>query len=360
MSFLRLTCLGSLLVLAACTQSRVPLGTDDGGVRDGGGGVSCGPTTCAPGLVCCNESCGTCTRPGEGCSTLACVHTCGGDECPQGVFACCPGCPGEADFCAGMGGECPPVACPPPPVCFDGTECGEGEICCPGCSGEGFCVDESAGGCPDIACPPPGCFTDADCGAGVCCSDCEGGTFCSAAGTTCPTCPGDECRPMEARGVGFCDAFLGWAWNGMACEPLSGCGCEGADCGALAMDELSCEARFAHCGSRPCASDGECETNEWCNPCAHGSCGGCADCVAACTTSRCATGETATCRQVRPECGSEGTAIVVDGCWLCVDAYTCERFPAGDCRSTGCPDGSTCTACFMSYLCLEEGMACAL
>lgn len=357
MSLLRSICVGSLLVLAACTTSRVPLGSDDGGTRDGGG-ATCGPTTCGAGLVCCNESCGICARPGEGCITIACVHTCGGDECLPGVTACCPSCGDEPEFCAGPGGECPPVACPPP-TCEDGTACREGQICCPGCSGPGICVDEGTG-CPDIACPPS-CTTDDDCGfggVGLCCSDCVGGGYCSEDGS-CATCPGD-CGPMDARGVGFCDAFLGWAWNGMDCEPLSGCSCEGADCGEVSVDESDCASLHAHCASRPCSSDGECDTNEWCDPCAHGSCPVCADCVAACVDSRCATGESATCRMVRPECGDGGTAIVVDGCWLCVDAYTCERFPIGDCRSTGCPDGSTCTACFMSNVCLEDGMACAL
>lgn len=35
-------------------------------------GVQCGDTTCSPGLVCCNASCGTCTPPGVACTQIAC------------------------------------------------------------------------------------------------------------------------------------------------------------------------------------------------------------------------------------------------------------------------------------------------
>ncbi|MBI2393942.1 MAG: hypothetical protein HYV09_30510 [Deltaproteobacteria bacterium] len=35
-------------------------------------GVACGSTTCAPGDVCCNASCGICTPPGGMCIQLAC------------------------------------------------------------------------------------------------------------------------------------------------------------------------------------------------------------------------------------------------------------------------------------------------
>jgi hypothetical protein len=42
-------------------------------VPDGGvSGESCGDTECAPGLVCCNSSCGICTEPGGVCIQIAC------------------------------------------------------------------------------------------------------------------------------------------------------------------------------------------------------------------------------------------------------------------------------------------------
>lgn len=36
------------------------------------GGAQCGDATCNQGLVCCNASCGICTRPGEACIQIAC------------------------------------------------------------------------------------------------------------------------------------------------------------------------------------------------------------------------------------------------------------------------------------------------
>lgn len=36
------------------------------------GGEPCGETTCGEGLVCCNDSCGICTPPGDACITLEC------------------------------------------------------------------------------------------------------------------------------------------------------------------------------------------------------------------------------------------------------------------------------------------------
>jgi hypothetical protein len=38
----------------------------------GGGGVTCGKNTCASGEVCCNASCGICTKPDSACIQIAC------------------------------------------------------------------------------------------------------------------------------------------------------------------------------------------------------------------------------------------------------------------------------------------------
>jgi len=35
-------------------------------------GISCGPNICTNGTVCCNRSCGVCTKPGEKCLTVIC------------------------------------------------------------------------------------------------------------------------------------------------------------------------------------------------------------------------------------------------------------------------------------------------
>lgn len=355
MSKLRFALLASL-TLAACTQSRVPLGTHDAGAEDGA--VRCGPATCAAGEVCCNASCGICAPFGEGCIAIACPFTCGAEVCEPGVSACCPGCAPGQSMCAGPGGECPPVACPPPTSCADGSECFDGQECCTSCDGTSFCAEPGTS-CPDLLCPPRECESDVDCGMGAaCCSDCGGGSFCSEG--PCPLCPDpDVCRPMDAVGEGFCDLALGVVWDGASCVSISGCSCSGADCGRLHSSLEACEAVTAMCTSMGgCTTDLECGNASWCDPCAHGSCPACADCVQDCAPSPCATGEAPTCRLRRPECG-DGVAIVRDGCWVCVDAHSCEPFAPGDCRETGCPAGSTCTACFAGHACLAEGMACA-
>ncbi len=71
-------------------------------------GVACGTTQCAPGKVCCNASCGTCTDPGERCSQRVCgmnpfneSQSCGPSTCNVGEVCCNPSCgtcvhPGDA------------------------------------------------------------------------------------------------------------------------------------------------------------------------------------------------------------------------------------------------------------------------
>jgi hypothetical protein len=65
---------------------------------------------------------------------------------------------------------------------------------------------------------------------------------CRIAYQSCPP----TCVPMDARGVGPCDAVLGYAWNGSRCVSISGCECEGSDCERLASLEV-CEAAHARC-----------------------------------------------------------------------------------------------------------------
>ncbi|MFV8753823.1 hypothetical protein ACNOYE_25035 [Nannocystaceae bacterium ST9] len=65
---------------------------------------------------------------------------------------------------------------------------------------------------------------------------------------------GDPCQPDDALGVGLCDAFFGYAWNGEACVGQSGCECVGLDCEFLSFDIDECEAQHAECnGVPPCA-----------------------------------------------------------------------------------------------------------
>ena len=391
----------ALLALAGCTQSKVKLGEDDGGVDgsvvdDGGGGEVCGDNVCRAGEYCCNASCGFCAPEGEGCITIACPPepvVCNGVVCDEGVLECCPGCELGESSCGAPGGGCPPQRCEE--ICEDGTVCGPDEDCCPGCYGESFCVERGSG-CPEIACPPPmecpdgtlcepggqcceGCFgsfscapademcpvvdcptecrSGEDCPSGNCCADCEtGARYCSSG--PCPGCPPPPgpCEPMEARGVGECLLALGVAWNGDACVGLGGCTCEGPDCGRLYGSIEECERATWGCTDRSCDFDANCDPTEYCDPCGTSSCPECDDCVRACRPSPCATMEELTCRLVRPECGTDGVAIVVDGCWQCVDMRSCE--PIEDCRTTGCEPGSSCELCFTDYTCIPEGAVC--
>ncbi|KAK0633982.1 hypothetical protein B0T14DRAFT_395263, partial [Immersiella caudata] len=67
----------------------------------------CGPTICEKGLLCCNASCGVCTKPGQACTQQACGPRCGKILCPWGETCCNDSCgyctkPGEGctkEFC---------------------------------------------------------------------------------------------------------------------------------------------------------------------------------------------------------------------------------------------------------------------
>jgi hypothetical protein len=94
----------------------------------GGGGQSCGSTTCGPKEYCCNASCGTCAPLGSTCPQIACTK-CG----PMGI-ACQPG------FTCDPTGACVPACgpndCGPPPgvpsyICEDGTTGGFTGNCIP-------------------------------------------------------------------------------------------------------------------------------------------------------------------------------------------------------------------------------------
>jgi hypothetical protein len=62
----------------------------------------------------------------------------------------------------------------------------------------------------------------------------------------------DACSAMDATAVpddtgSSCFCFLGFAWNGSACEGLSDCACQGADCDKLAETVAQCEQAHAAC-----------------------------------------------------------------------------------------------------------------
>ena len=76
-------------------------------------------------------------------------------------------------------------------------------------------------------------------------------------------------------------------------------------------------------GVAECRSDLDCPPEEFCNPCGTSSCPVCRDCVAACTPHGCRTEPEPACNLLRPDCGEGQTAVVRDGCWVCVGLDSC-------------------------------------
>ncbi len=58
------------------------------------------------------------------------------------------------------------------------------------------------------------------------------------------------CAAQDASGVGACDLFLGYAWNGSTCVSLSGCSCSGAACRSLFSTPEACRAAYPSCDCR--------------------------------------------------------------------------------------------------------------
>jgi hypothetical protein len=57
----------------------------------------------------------------------------------------------------------------------------------------------------------------------------------------------DPCAAQDAHTVGSCEPFRGYAWNGQACEVISGCSCQGADCDNLFSTEQECQSAYTAC-----------------------------------------------------------------------------------------------------------------
>jgi hypothetical protein len=76
-----------------------------------------------------------------------------------------------------------------------------------------------------------------------------------------------SCRAQDARGVGPCDRFFGYAWDGQACVGISGCSCEGADCERLYQSLEACQAAHRACAPRRCGSRGlpPCGRDQYCD-----------------------------------------------------------------------------------------------
>ncbi len=133
----------------------------------------------------------------------------------------------------------------------------------------------------DGAVPPPDAAPDRD-------TSCDDGNE-----VLCDALP-PECEELEvAAAIDGCWACV----NAVTCRPWGEPGCEtNADCGPEA----------------------------WCNGCATGSCPFCEDCVAGCTPHDCDSEPEPACDEERPDCADGEFSVVRGGCWICVDAATCE------------------------------------
>lgn len=277
--------LAAMVALAGCSASH-------------GTGEPCGPSTCNPGLVCCDESCGICVAPGAGCPAIHClpddggvdagddagsvpadalVRLCGGEICGPSS-QCCAGCEPGQDRCRPLGEPCPEPVCPPRDAGVDGgpapgQPCGghAGETCDPGefCDYGAQChALDAPGVCRPIpeACIEPACREVCGCDGTTYCSECEA----HSAGVSVlheGACEPSDCAAMDARGRGLCDAELGYAWNGESCVSISGCNCAGVDCDALFASPGACSAAYASCsGTDDCRATG-CDAGSRCILC---------------------------------------------------------------------------------------------
>ncbi len=262
-------------------------------------------------------------------------------------------CPADAMMCpdgSWVGRTGPDCEFAPCPACKpgDNTTAPDG---CNECS----CQDDGSWACTERACG--GSCVGAECGAPctACPGDepkCEGDPtgVCDGAGNCVVgdvdiECSDDPCAPQDATGVGACEKFLGYVWNGSGCEGISGCSCEGSDCDALHPTLEACQGSVPDCqgpwcgGWNPPCPDA---ANQWCDFPDGSTCG--------------AADESGTCRSrpegcekiYQPVCGCDGTTYAnacvahangVDdvhegACWEpCVD-QTC-----GDECNPCAPDG---------------------
>lgn len=231
-----------VLALVACSCSDAHTAADgggDGSAADGGETDAATPDAAADG--------GAGTDAGEGDAGGACPPDrrffelgCGPVEPGSGIrplpeAGCYIECSGAGD-----------------PVCPDGTACERawvnpcpcepGEECCGACGGEQWlCLEpevQMCGGFAGLECP------DGE----VCVDDPSDACDPDMGGADCPgICVAPGCEPMDARGMGACDAFFGYAWNGRECVGLSGCSCEGADCDATYDSAETCRDAYAGC-----------------------------------------------------------------------------------------------------------------
>ncbi len=217
---------------------------------------------------------------------------------------------------------------------------------------------------------------------------------------TCCTDPVDagtpSCAAQDAQGVGLCEAFFGYAWDGNQCVGLSGCSCAGSDCADTFFDITVCEAAYSQCnrdGGMPgdcyvggcsgqvCSDDPSVYTTcEWrpeyacyqdatCELQADGKCGwtdtpelqrcldnGGPDTYDPCENKKC--GDTCTvCPPNDPACTETAVLKSCDEFGSCTaGAPQCN--PQDDCRTQRCAPGRYCSYCWTQWACIPDGAVC--
>ncbi len=75
------------------------------------------------------------------------------------------------------------------------------------------------------------------------------------------------CDPQGPTPEGACETLLGYYWDGVSCQPLSGCSCGGA-CPPIHATPVECWLAYSSCGPSPCAGTDEpsCLASEICLP----------------------------------------------------------------------------------------------
>ncbi|RMH43631.1 MAG: hypothetical protein D6689_04605 [Deltaproteobacteria bacterium] len=118
----------------------------------------------------------------------------------------------------------------------------------------GTCGGQAAGGCwcDDLCAGYGDCCANAGdvCGVDECDANantgCADGETCVAGEPNLCHAPA-SCGPQAATGVGLCERFFGYAWNGVDCVGVSGCSCNGDDCDALYTSPDACRTAHAAC-----------------------------------------------------------------------------------------------------------------
>ncbi len=265
---LSLTLASGSTLASGCTTV-VRIGSHDAAPRrdDAGSPVPCGPTTCAAGTVCCNESCGICTLPGATCRDIPCTDPgsspCDGDDaalegaCATALYrwsgATCEritGCSCRGRDCARLRTSaaacfeeherCWDAAC----VTSDRLSCPVGYFCettqC--ADDEGTCArsrESCADGAEPVVCGCDGAAYPSTCGARRSAVSRAGDEAC------------DLCAARLPTTIGTCATTLGYAWDGGRCTPVRGCACAG-ECAWLYDSLASCTAAREPCLSFRC------------------------------------------------------------------------------------------------------------